>query len=74
MKLDHHLSGSFLQLKVSVCKESRGFLYLFVRPNLGYGGHYGPAFVTFFNEQNAKITAGQIQGELITVSALMINK
>ena len=44
-----------------------------------YGGHssYGPSFVTFFaDEQNAKIDseAGQITGEKITVSALMINK
>jgi len=38
-----------------------------------YGGHYGPSFVTFFDEQNAKIEAGQITGEKITVSALMIN-
>jgi hypothetical protein len=30
--------------------------------------------VTFFDEQNAKIDQGVIQGEKITVSALMINK
>lgn len=40
----------------------------------GYGGHYGPAFVTYFDEQNAKIDAGQLQAEKVTVSALMINK
>lgn len=40
----------------------------------GYGGHYGPAFVTYFDEQNAKIDAGLLHAEKITVSALMINK
>ena len=39
-----------------------------------YGGHYGPEFVTYFNEQNAKIQDGTIEGQLINVSALMINK
>ncbi|KAG7091367.1 hypothetical protein E1B28_010407 [Marasmius oreades] len=38
-----------------------------------YGGHYGPAFVTYFNQQNEKIRSGEIQGEIINVSALMIN-
>ena len=41
---------------------------------IGYGGHYGPAFVTFFDQQNAKIDAGQIDAEKVVVSALMINK
>ncbi|KAJ8700635.1 hypothetical protein PTI98_003644 [Pleurotus ostreatus] len=45
----------------------------FIIATESYGGHYGPAFVTFFNEQNAKIRSGQIQGEEINVSALMIN-
>ncbi|KAF4608114.1 hypothetical protein EYR40_000458 [Pleurotus pulmonarius] len=45
----------------------------FILATESYGGHYGPAFVTFFNEQNAKIQSGQIQGEEINVSALMIN-
>ena len=39
-----------------------------------YGGHYGPEFVMYFNEQNAKILDGTIEGQLINVSALMINK
>lgn len=39
-----------------------------------YGGHYGPEFVTFFDEQNAKIKNHTLEGELINVSALMINK
>ncbi|KAF8524562.1 alpha/beta-hydrolase [Hysterangium stoloniferum] len=49
--------------------KSREFIFA----TESYGGHYGPAFVTFFDQQNAKIQAGQIQGELVTVSALMIN-
>ena len=39
-----------------------------------YGGHYGPSFVTYFEEQNALIANGAIEGEPIVVSALMINK
>jgi carboxypeptidase C (cathepsin A) len=39
-----------------------------------YGGHYGPAFVTYFDQQNAAIKAGTISGVPIVVSALMINK
>ncbi len=46
----------------------------FIFATESYGGHYGPEFVTFFDEQNAKIEEGTIQGEKITVSALMINK
>jgi carboxypeptidase C (cathepsin A) len=38
-----------------------------------YGGHYGPAFVTYFDEQNAKIDKGILKGEKIVVSALLIN-
>lgn len=49
--------------------ESREFIFA----TESYGGHYGPSFVTFFDEQNAKIQSGSLQGELITVSALMIN-
>jgi hypothetical protein len=40
----------------------------------GFGGHYAPAFVTYFDEQNAKIDAGTLEAERITVSAIMINK
>ena len=39
-----------------------------------YGGHYGPEFVTYFNQQNALIESGAIKGELVEVGALMINK
>ena len=46
----------------------------FIFATESYGGHYGPEFVTFFNEQNAKIKSGSLKGELINVSALMINK
>ncbi|KAI0708402.1 alpha/beta-hydrolase [Earliella scabrosa] len=49
--------------------QSREFIFA----TESYGGHYGPEFVTFFNEQNAKIREGKLRGELITVSALMIN-
>jgi carboxypeptidase C (cathepsin A) len=39
-----------------------------------YGGHYGPAYVTYFEQQNAAIKAGTVSGVPIVVSALMINK
>jgi carboxypeptidase C (cathepsin A) len=39
-----------------------------------YGGHYATAFVTYFDEQNAKIDQGTVKGEKIVISALMINK
>ncbi|EIW52048.1 alpha/beta-hydrolase [Trametes versicolor FP-101664 SS1] len=45
----------------------------FVFATESYGGHYGPEFVTFFDEQNAKIKNHTLKGELINVSALMIN-
>ncbi|KAF8558651.1 alpha/beta-hydrolase [Imleria badia] len=35
-----------------------------------YGGHYGPEFVTYFEEQNALIASGALKGEPIVV---MIN-
>ncbi|KAG1825608.1 Alpha/Beta hydrolase protein [Suillus subaureus] len=38
-----------------------------------YGGHYGPSFVTYFEEQNALIAGGAIDVVPIFVSALMIN-
>jgi hypothetical protein len=37
-------------------------------------GHYGPEFVTYFDQQNAAINSGKIQGEKIVTTALMINK
>ncbi|KII91592.1 hypothetical protein PLICRDRAFT_38372 [Plicaturopsis crispa FD-325 SS-3] len=45
----------------------------FIFATESYGGHYGPAFVTYFDEQNAKIDNGTLKGEKISVSALMIN-
>ncbi|KAG8990086.1 hypothetical protein FRB94_013763 [Tulasnella sp. JGI-2019a] len=39
-----------------------------------HGGHYGPAFVDLFDYQNEVIRYGVIEGEIITVSALMLNK
>ncbi|KAM5546227.1 hypothetical protein V8D89_000353 [Ganoderma adspersum] len=49
--------------------QSREFIFA----TESYGGHYGPEFVTYFNEQNALIKSGAIKGELVEVSALMIN-
>ena len=46
----------------------------FILATESYGGHYGPSFVTFLNQQNALIDAGKRTGEKIEVSALMINK
>lgn len=46
----------------------------FIFATESYGGHYGPELVTYFDQQNALIKSGAIQGELINVSALMINK
>lgn len=45
----------------------------FIFATESYGGHYGPEFVTFFNEQNRKIDQHVITGEKIHVSRLMIN-
>ncbi|KDQ60279.1 hypothetical protein JAAARDRAFT_205260 [Jaapia argillacea MUCL 33604] len=45
----------------------------FVFATESYGGHYGPAFVTYFDEQNAKIASGTLEAEPVVVSALMIN-
>jgi carboxypeptidase C (cathepsin A) len=39
-----------------------------------YGGHYGPAFVTYFDQQNDAIAKGTLTGVPIVVSALMVNK
>jgi len=46
----------------------------FIFSTESYGGHYGPSFVTYFDEQNEKIRRGVLSGEEIVVSALMINK
>ncbi|KZP17012.1 alpha/beta-hydrolase [Athelia psychrophila] len=45
----------------------------FILATESYGGHYGPAVVTYFDEQNSKIEKGTIKGEKLEVSALMIN-
>ncbi|KIJ40385.1 hypothetical protein M422DRAFT_173658 [Sphaerobolus stellatus SS14] len=45
----------------------------FIFATESYGGHYGPAFVTFFDQQNALIDAGKLVAEKINVSAMMIN-
>lgn len=39
-----------------------------------YGGHYGPALITYFDQQNKLIKEGKLKGEEVVVSALMINK
>ncbi|KAG7445250.1 alpha/beta-hydrolase [Guyanagaster necrorhizus] len=49
--------------------ESREFIFA----TESYGGHYGPAFVTYFDQQNTLIQQGKINGVEIVVSALMIN-
>ncbi|KAF8352038.1 Alpha/Beta hydrolase protein [Amanita rubescens] len=49
--------------------QSREFIFA----TESYGGHYGPEFVTYFDQQNALIESGAIQGEQINVSGLMIN-
>jgi len=38
-----------------------------------YGGHYGPAFASYVESQNAAIAAGSITGEQISLVALGIN-
>ncbi|KAF7910027.1 uncharacterized protein EAF01_003745 [Botrytis porri] len=38
-----------------------------------YGGHYGPEFAYYLEQQNAKIAAGTIAGEKIDLVALGIN-
>ncbi|KAF8128601.1 Alpha/Beta hydrolase protein [Boletus edulis] len=45
----------------------------FILATESFGGHYGPGFVTYFDEQNALIAKGAIQGEPVVVSAVMIN-
>ncbi|KAL0945855.1 hypothetical protein HGRIS_012138 [Hohenbuehelia grisea] len=45
----------------------------FILATESYGGHYGPALVTYFDDQNDKIRSGALEGEEINVSALMIN-
>ncbi|KAI0768078.1 alpha/beta-hydrolase [Trametes elegans] len=45
----------------------------FIFATESYGGHFGPEFVSFFDEQNAKIANKTLKGETINVSALMIN-
>ncbi|THH26769.1 hypothetical protein EUX98_g7412 [Antrodiella citrinella] len=49
--------------------QSREFIFA----TESYGGHYGPEFVTYFDQQNALINQNKLQGEKIEVSALMIN-
>ncbi|KAF8881135.1 Alpha/Beta hydrolase protein [Mucidula mucida] len=49
--------------------ESREFIFA----TESYGGHYGPSFVTYFDQQNELIQNGTIDGTEIVVSALMIN-
>ncbi|TRM57134.1 Alpha/Beta hydrolase protein [Schizophyllum amplum] len=49
--------------------ESREFIFA----TESYGGHYGPAFVSYFDEQNALIASGELTAEPVSVTALMIN-
>lgn len=52
----------------------RDVQYRFIFATESYGGHYGPSFVTYFDQQNALIASRKLQAEPIVVSALMINK
>ncbi|KAJ7111483.1 alpha/beta-hydrolase [Mycena epipterygia] len=56
-------SGEFSQY------QSREFIFA----TESYGGHYGPSFVTYFDQQNAAIAKGTVTGVPIVVSALMVN-
>ncbi|KAF7323728.1 Serine carboxypeptidase S10 [Mycena kentingensis (nom. inval.)] len=38
-----------------------------------YGARFGPAFITYFNAQNALIDAGQLEGYKVAFKALMVN-
>jgi len=38
-----------------------------------YGAHFGPAFITYFNAQNALIDRGKLTGQKIIFTSLMIN-
>ena len=38
-----------------------------------YGGHYGPEFADYFEQQNAAITSGTVKGQNIKLVALGIN-
>jgi carboxypeptidase C (cathepsin A) len=46
----------------------------FIFATESYGGHYGPGFVTYFEERNALIASREIDAVPVVVSALMINK
>ena len=61
---------SFLSAEISYSEH----MTRFILATESYGGHYGPSFVAYFEEQNALIASGAIQGEPIVVCALMINK
>jgi len=45
----------------------------FILSTESYGGHYGPEFVTYFDQQNTAISSGKVKGEKIVTSALVIN-
>ncbi|RPD60581.1 alpha/beta-hydrolase [Lentinus tigrinus ALCF2SS1-7] len=45
----------------------------FILATESYGGHYGPEFVAFFEEQNTKIMNGTLEGQVMNITALMIN-
>ncbi|KAJ7322923.1 alpha/beta-hydrolase [Mycena albidolilacea] len=38
-----------------------------------YGAHFGPTFITYFNAQNALIESGDLAGQKIVFTSLMIN-
>ncbi|KAI6041479.1 Alpha/Beta hydrolase protein [Pisolithus marmoratus] len=72
------VAAPFVWQAFQVLFESQAFAkyssreFVFATESEG-GGHYGPAFVTYFDEQNAKIVDGTLDAEPIVVSALLIN-
>jgi carboxypeptidase C (cathepsin A) len=54
--------------------DCSSYTFRFILGTESYGGHYGPEFVTYFDQQNALVRSGKIQGVEVVASALMINK
>ncbi|KAJ3569949.1 hypothetical protein NP233_g4713 [Leucocoprinus birnbaumii] len=75
--IDQPIASPFVWQAFQVLFESGEFSKFqsreFILATESYGGHYGPAFVTYFNQQNQLIRAGKLKGEEVVVSALMIN-
>ncbi len=46
----------------------------FILATESYGARFGPVFTQYFHSQNDKIDSGDVDGEKIVVSKLLINK